>query len=248
MRIQDNLSISIDLYDKNNANEKPFQDSLPSQPSLLSLLRSLSPNLHKRINKRIPGKRKQNANRRVPPPIVVIQQVDRVQVVAAAGVLAHPALLERVRVDEVVPRPGPGEVRGQVFCAGLALRGVEDCEFGFFALDFAVEVGEDEEGAHEVVEGIEVVELLGCFVSVCFDFVLVLFRMGDIYPVAPECLDLCIGDEDTAERHECSDEERVDEGGEDCIGRRSGDELANAGVDELVDQHDEEDGAGFVRC
>jgi len=161
MRIQDNLSISIDLYDKNNANEKPFQDSLPSQPSLLSLLRSLSPNLHKRINKRIPGKRKQNANRRVPPPIVIILQIDGIQIVAAAGVLADAALLESVRVDEVVAGTGTCEVRGQVFGAGLAAagRGVEDGEFGFFALDFAVEVDEDEEGAHEVVEGVKVVEL-----------------------------------------------------------------------------------------
>jgi len=126
---------------------------------LLRLLRSLRPNLHERINKRIPRESEQDANRRIPPSVVVIQEVDRVQVVAAAGVLAHPALLESVRVDEVVAGAGTREVRGQVFCARLILRRIEDGEFGFFALDLAVEVDEDEEGAHEVVEGVEVVEL-----------------------------------------------------------------------------------------
>jgi hypothetical protein len=108
----------------------------------LRLLRRLGPNLHKRINQRITRERKQHTDRRIPPAIVVILQIDRVQVIAAAGVLADPALLESIWVDEVVPRPGPCEVRGQVFGAGLALRRVEDGELGFFALDLAVEVDE----------------------------------------------------------------------------------------------------------
>jgi hypothetical protein len=41
------------------------------------------------------------------------------------------------------------------------LRRVEDGELGFLAFDFAVEVDESQKGAHEVVEGVEVVELGG---------------------------------------------------------------------------------------
>ena len=75
---------------------------------------------------------------------------------------------------------GVGEVRagayaalvgGKVLGAGRVGRGVEDGELGFGAVDWGVPGGESEEGADGVVEGVYVV-----------------------YPVAPEGLNLGVGD------------------------------------------------------
>lgn len=55
-------------------------------------------------------------------------------------------------------------------------------------------------------------------------------------PVAPELLDLAVWHQDTTEGDEGSEDDGVGEGGEDGVGGVGGDHLADARVDELVDQ------------
>lgn len=50
---------------------------------------------------------------------------------------------------------------------------------------------------------------------------------------------MSVWDENAAERDKSADDEWVDEGGEDCVWSVRSNELANAGVDELVYEHDE---------
>ena len=70
---------------------------------------------------------------------------------------------------------------------------------------------------------------------------------GYLHPVAPEFLDLRIWHQNTTERDENSDDERVDERGEYSVGCVGCNELADTGVDELVDEHDEEHSTCLVR-
>jgi hypothetical protein len=50
----------------------------------------------------------------------------------------------------------------------------------------------------------------------------------------------------TTERHQSSNEQRIDKGSERCVRRGCRHELADTSVDELINQHDEEDCAGLV--
>jgi hypothetical protein len=106
----------------------------------------------------------------------------------------------------------------------LAGWGIEDREFGLSAIDGCGERCECKERAHEVVEGIKVVN-----------------------PVPPKRLDLRVRDQNTAERDQSADDKRVSESGEYSVGSICSDELPDTSVDELVHEHDEESCAGFVR-
>ena len=176
---------------------------------LLSLLASLSPELHEQVDQSVTRKRKQNTDRCIPPAVVVVIKVDSVQVVATTAVLADPAVSRRIAIDKVVASTRASEPSLEVLGAGLARWRVEDGELRLLAVDLPVEVHEDEECTHEVVERIEVVE-----------------------PVAPERLDLGVWDENTAEGDKDTDDERIDEGGEDGVRRVGSDELTKTSVEE----------------
>ena len=207
---------------------------------LLSLLASLSPELHEQVDQSVTRKREQNTDRCIPPAVVVVIEVDSGQVVATTAVLADPTVSRRIAIDKVVASTRASEPSLEVLGAGLARWRVEDGELRLLAVDLPVEIHEDEECTHEVVEGIEVVE-----------------------PVAPERLDLGVWDENTAEGDKDTDDEGIDEGGEDGVRRVGSDELTKASVEEpecglatieqlrstddlLVHKHDEEHRACFV--
>jgi hypothetical protein len=63
-------------------------------------------------------------------------------------------------------------------------------------------------------------------------------------PVTPKGLDLTVWNQNSTKRNQCTDDERVDERSEHSIRCVCSHELTNSGVDELVDQHDEEYRAG----
>ncbi|KAK8219846.1 hypothetical protein M8818_000820 [Zalaria obscura] len=191
--------------------------------SLPTTVIRLSPQLHTQVNHGVTADCEDNNDSRISPTIVIVLQLQIVQVVTSPGVLADPASARRLRVDEVGPGAVALEVLGQVRGAGLAIRRIEDSELRLGALDLDVEAGEDKKGAHEVVEGVEVIQ-----------------------PIPPEGSDLRVRDEDTAEGGEGTDNERVYERGEGGVWRVGCDELSDTGVHELVEQHDEEDGAGLV--
>lgn len=110
--------------------------------NLLRLLRCLRPHLHQGIDKRITRKSEEHADSRVSPAVVVVKNVEREEVIATSGVLAHAALIESIRVDEIVPCARASHVGCQVFTARLSLGRVEDSEFGLLALDLTVEIDE----------------------------------------------------------------------------------------------------------
>ena len=186
--------------------------------SLHRLLRLLRPQLHQQIHQRIGTEGEKSHDGRIPPAIIVLLQIQRLQVIAPHRILAHLAPTRRIRVHQVRSRAGTAKVVRQIAPAGLTLRGIEYGELVLRAFDFGVPDGECEQAAHEVVEGIEVVD-----------------------PVAPEGLDLTVGNQDSTEGDERADYDRVDERGEDGVGGVGGDELPDAGVHEFVHEHHEED-------
>lgn len=66
-------------------------------------------------------------------------------------------------------------------------------------------------------------------------------------PVPPEHRDLTVRGQDSAERHQDTDEERIDEGGENGVGSVCRYKLAYPGVKELIDRHLKVDGSGDSR-
>lgn len=96
----------------------------------------------------------------------------------------------------------------KVLSAGLTGRWVKDSELRLLAIDLPIEIGEDEERTHEIVEGVEVVQ-----------------------PVAPERLNLGVGDKDTAEGDQNTENEGIDERSEDSVGCVRGNKLAKTGVE-----------------
>ena len=65
--------------------------------------------------------------------------------------------------------------------------------------------------------------------------------------LTPESSDLRVRNQDTAEEDEHTDKEGVDKRCKDGVGRVSGDELADTGIEEFVEGHLKVDGAGGVR-
>lgn len=190
---------------------------------LTSGLALLRPQLHQQENHRIRREHKDDHNRRISPPVIIILQIKRVEIIRAVAILANPAPARGIRVREIVPRSLSQHVVREIGRARLAVRGVEDGEFGLGAVDRDAPGGEDEEGTHEVVEGIEVV-----------------------HPIPPEDLDLAVRDQYTTEGDEHTDQQGIDQGSEHGIGGVGSDELADTGIHKLVHDHDEEDGARFV--
>ena len=110
-----------------NAKEKQEVTESLSK-NLLRFLRRLRPHLHQGIDKRVTRNRKEHANSRISPSVIVVEDIDCVEVVTTTSVLAYAALVESVRIDEVVPRTGTCEIWCQVFTARLSLGRVEDSE------------------------------------------------------------------------------------------------------------------------
>jgi hypothetical protein len=156
----------------------PFRAKQATRTSL-RLLRSLSPQLHQRIHKRIRTKHKNNNNRRIPPTVVIILEVDGIEIITPIPKLANFATTRRVWINEIRTRPETLHIARQVITARRAIGGIEDRELAVLALHICVEDGEDEHAPHEVVEGVEVVD-----------------------PVPPERLDLGVGDQHAAEGDE----------------------------------------------
>lgn len=71
-------------------------------------------------------------------------------------------------------------------------------------------------------------------------------RVEVVEPVAPERLDMVVGDKNAAETREPGDEEWVDECGGHRIGCISGHELPHACAYEFVNEDNEEDCTCFV--
>lgn len=137
--------------------------------------------------------------------------------------MTHFAAGRSVGIDKVGAGAEAGEIGGKVRGTGLVSRRVEEGKFVRGADNLSIKDGENGETADEVVKRIEIIQ-----------------------PFAPELLNLGKWDEHTAKGNQYADHDRVDERGEDGVGRVGGNELANAGVDEFVEENDEEEGAGFV--
>lgn len=60
-------------------------------------------------------------------------------------------------------------------------------------------------------------------------------------PISPELGDLSVRHDSSTEAHQSEQHQRIDQGSSDCIWHVGGDELSNAGVNEFVHEHDEED-------
>ena len=126
---------------------------------LLRLLTRLSPQLHENINQRVTRNGKDDTDSRIPPSIVVVVQVDRVQVIASPSVLADSAVSSRLRVDEIRATAWSSHPCLEVFAAGLASWRIEHCELRLGAFDLPVEIREDEQRSHKVVEGVQPIYL-----------------------------------------------------------------------------------------
>lgn len=129
----------------------------------------------------------------------------------------------RIRVQEVDSPAITSDVVRQVLRA-CAIDRVEEGIFTFVADHLGIPDAKGQHARDDVVEGIEVV-----------------------HPESPEDIELLVWDEDTTEEYQDTDDEGVHEGGEGRVRRVGGDELTNTGVDQLVDQHDEESGSRSVR-
>lgn len=70
--------------------------------NLFRLLRCLRPHLHQGEDKRVTRKSEEHANSCISPAVVVVQNVEREEIVATPAVLAYATLIESIRVDEVV--------------------------------------------------------------------------------------------------------------------------------------------------
>ncbi len=207
-----------------NRNIYPPEPPKPSRKEpLRRLLRRLGPQLHQQKHHQITAQRENHHHPRIPPPLIVAPQVQTRQVVATTAILAHATALCSLWIDQVRAGAHALEIWGEILGTGCIVGGIEEGEFVGGTLHRGVVVCEDEKGAHEVVEGVEVVE-----------------------PIAPKGGDGLVGHEDAAEEDEDGDDHGIDEGGEDGVGGVGGDELADARVDELVDEHDEEGGASFI--
>lgn len=209
--------------------------------SLLRLLRLLRPQLHQSKDERVTRHGENYTDACVSPSVVIIVQVDGVEVITAALVLADMACTGSIGVGEICSGAGATGPGGEVLATCLTRGRIEDGEFGFLADDGDVEVYKGKEGAHKVV--------VSKYVSMEFldeEGKGVVLRVEIVHPISPKLLNLTIWNEDTAEGNQSTDEERIDERGEDSVGCVCGDELAHPGVNHLVDQHDEEDCSRFI--
>lgn len=163
--------------------------SLAIKPiTLLRLLGSLCPKLHKAINKRITTNSKDYADSDVPPAVVVVVDVDSLQVITTTGVLTDSALASSLWIGEVGMHAHALKVVRKVAGTRLTARRVENRKLRFRTQYLLVEYGESEKPAHEVGEGVD-----------------------PVHPVTPELLDLTVGYKYTAEGHQHRDDKRVDQ-------------------------------------
>lgn len=191
----------------------------------LSLCRlgGLRPQLHQKVDHNVRAEGKNHHNTRISPANVVVADVESGQIIAPEPILTDSATRRRFRVDQIGASTQAGPVRSEIILTCLIVRRVEKGKLVLFALHHIVEDGKSQNAADEVVERIQVVD-----------------------PVAPEFLDLCIWYQHSAKRHEHRDEDWVDKRCENGIGCVCRDELSDPSVDELVKEHDEEDGPGLV--
>lgn len=147
----------------------------------------------------------------ISPPVVSCIDIQRLQIIRARTILTV-RTLARTRRIHYVARLLSKEAR-HVLPAGAITRQRDVRQLAFLAGDDDVPRDGRDQGADEVVEGVEVVE-----------------------PVAPEGLHLAVGNENTVEEDEAgANEDRVGEGGEEFVGGVGCDGLADGGVEELVD-------------
>merc|ERR1712070_208817 len=94
---------------------------------LLRLLACFGPELHQQVHAGVGGDGKERHDPRIAPPVIVILQVQRVEVVSSAPVLTDPAVARRIRIREVGSSAESRQILGEVVGAGLACVGsIED--------------------------------------------------------------------------------------------------------------------------
>lgn len=125
--------------------------------SSLRSLTSLSPQLHQNINKYVSTEHKQRHDRCISPPIVIIWQINRGQIIAANSVFTNPTTFGRIWIDQICSGPYARKVTCEISLTCFVCGRIEDCELFLGAVDGCVEGGEDEEGSHKVVKRVEVI-------------------------------------------------------------------------------------------
>lgn len=189
--------------------------------SSLRPLARLGSQLHKPIHQPIRAQNENNTDADVPPPMVILRNIHRGQVIRPRAILTRFASSRRTRIHEV-GRPAKAlEIHGQILAARLPVRRIKNCEFRLLTHDLLIPQRKREKPTHEVRERIQVV-----------------------HPVSPEFGNLGIRNEHAAEVRQHGDDQGVDEAGSDGVGRIGRDELTHARVHEFVDEHDEKDGTG----
>jgi hypothetical protein len=212
------------------------------QTHLLSLLTLLSPQLHEQENQSIPTNHKQHHNPRIPPSIILLPQIQCRQIISSSSVLTNLTSTGSLRVEKVRPGTHTLHVGSKVLGTSLRRGRVEDGEFRGFAGDGDVPGCEDEEGADEIVEGVEVVKpahIELATVSHTHES-----REVVNLPVSPKFRNLPIRHHGTTESHQCEKYQRIDQCSSHSIRRVCGNKLSNASIDELIHKHDEEHTAG----
>ncbi len=142
----------VETASHNSQLTTPVQTSPAEFPSLLGSLTSLRPQLHQQIHHRITTNRKQHHNPRIPPPIKIILQINRVKIIIPTSILANLTSTRGTRICQVGSRTRPHLIRRQVLPTSLSRGRVKESEFRLGAVDWRRECGECEQRAHEVVK------------------------------------------------------------------------------------------------
>ena len=114
------------------------------QEKLLGLLATLRPQLHEQVHHAIGGKDENDNDGGVSPAIVVAIDVERAQIVASAGVLAHLAARGGLWVDQVSSATGSGEILLKVGLASLTTGRIKHGKFLRGALNVRVPDGKSQ--------------------------------------------------------------------------------------------------------
>ena len=124
---------------------------------VLGLLGSFRPQFHHQKHQSVDTKYENNNEAGIPPAKVLLCEVQSLEVISTGGVLANAAIGIRARIEEVCSYPHPLLVGDKVFTAGLVDWWVEQGNFIRSAGDGFGPCGKNKQGAHEIVERVDIV-------------------------------------------------------------------------------------------
>lgn len=124
---------------------------------ILGFLASLGPEFHHEEHEPVNTNHKHNNNTCIPPPVILLCEVQCTKVISTLSVLAHLTAGDVVGVEEIRACPQVARVDVKVFATGLIGGWVKYSQFRRVTINMLFPGSEDENGTHKVVKGVDVV-------------------------------------------------------------------------------------------